>query len=478
MRVKGSLAALGIMVALGAGLAFGSPSRPSGRRHTRPASASHRVRMSAPVGSTAKGWRTQVVVSPERYVWGSRLAVSEKGDAVLAWLQGRPQAVCAESPCGQPGIGYGQRARPWPGLRVMVDQGSAVGGFGRPVVVSSHGQGQMYVAQLSSGISYVAWTALHHRGWLIAAVNRGHVSRATALPPDAQLQALLTGRSRKAAAVWFTVGNPASSIHYAFLGPHARLGHQGNIALIRGEGTYPELAMNDHGALAAIWSQGRSTVLATCDARGTCARPTNLAVPPAVAVNSAVAVSDDGTVSALVGLHSYGRILGLWSAVAHAGRTGARVSKLASSGDFPVVAAQGTSGATAMFSPRGDLLSWSFLDPSSGRFSRPVRVPDTEADSPPLLAANLGQRFAGVWFHFTRRQNPNYQIRASIGSAAQPGRPVILVRGDQDVADRAASLGIDGQGHVVVTWEQFGPPPPATAGGGDHGLFAEIRSGH
>jgi hypothetical protein len=347
----------------------------------------------------------------------------------------------------------------------MAAQGTAAAGSGRPIELSRHGYGHVFAAQVSSGTSYVAWDPLKGAGWRIAAINRGRLSSPTVLPANAQLQGLFAGRRREAAAVWSTPGNPAWSIHYAFLGPHGRLLRQGNLALIR-HGTfftYPSIALNDRGELAAVWaraSESNSTAfLALCDVRTRCSQARRITVPGATP-NVTVALADSGTAAVLIGARS-----GLWAALAQVDRSGVRITRVASRGSDPVAVPEGRDGVAVSFNPSPDRVAWAFLDPSTGRFTKPSSRPAPAGASAPQVAASLSRRFVLSW------ASPR-GLRMAAGFGARAGRPgpVPASQGagqpnfnPYDGADDGF-IGIDGRGDTVLTWEH-----------GTHGLVEAVR---
>jgi hypothetical protein len=362
----------------------------------------------------------------------------------------------------------------------MFAQGTAGGGLGRRRELSAHGLGGVYAAQTSSGVSYVAWNEVG-RGWRIAAMAHGHTSRPTVLPARAKLQGLFNGHSRQVAAVWITPGHPRASVHYAFLDRHARLARQGNIARIAARSfTYPQIALNDQGDLAAVWTQGlgfrgaggRTAELAWCDARGRCVRPRQLAVPGATPYLS-VAVTDRGAVVALVGAHPH-----LWAAVAHIGRPGVRVSRLAV-GAAPMAVSEGSAGVAAMFSPRKNRLAWTFFDPARGRFTKPRAVPDSDANGPPQMAASLAGNVLASWFHPTHRNGRPPELRVAIGKGTAAGKRRVVARAGQGPTQTASiwsaeqnirTAGLSGKGSAMVIWERGTPQGP-------HGLYYAIHIG-
>jgi hypothetical protein len=356
----------------------------------------------------------------------------------------------------------------------MFAPGTAAGGFGHPRQLSSKGRGGVYAAQLSSGVSYVAWNQVGSPSWRIAAIDHGHVSKPTVLPANAVLQGLFTGHSRQAVAVWITPGNHLSAVHYAFLGPRANLRRQGDIARVASRNfTYPQIAVNDSGDLAAVWTEGpklTAAELAWCDARGHCVSPKYLNIQSATPYLS-IALTDQGTVAALVNA----RPSSIWTAVAHVGRSSVRVSRLAAGG-APMAVSEGQAGVAAMFSPSYRRLARTFLNPATGRFTTPERVRDSRANAPPQIAANLSGQFVASWFH---AHGGSYELRASTGNGINatphslrevaparehPGQPQSSWTGELNTG----VIGISGRGYAVVIWERL-------MSSGPHGLYVGLH---
>lgn len=412
----------------------------------------------------SRAWHIHTIVPASQFVEGSQLSVTQSGNAVLAWVQGRPAPVCSQR-CP---------VAAWPGYRVMFAQGTAAGGFGHSHVLSSRGDGGVYAAQLSSGLSYVAWNQSDSPGWRIAAIHHGHVSQPTRLPANAQLQGLYTGHSSQAVAVWVTPGNPKWHVHYAFLGPRANLRRQGDIAKLDAKNfTYPQIAVNDQGDLAAVWTEGpkfTSAELAWCDARGHCVSPRHLNIPDATPYVS-VAVTDRGTVAALINA----RPTSIWTAIAQVGRSRVRIHRLGT-GAAPMIVSEGRAGAAAMFSPTHRTLARTFLNPATGRFTRPSAVQDHRANALPELAANLNGQFVSSWFHAHRG---SFELRASTGRGITPtphSRRVVapanrhpgVVPSTWTGNLSAGAVGLSGRGNAVVSWESMSSTGP-------HGLYVALH---
>ncbi len=394
------------------------------------------------------------MVPSSDYVWASQLAVSENGDAILGWLQGQRQEVCSERcPPGPP----------WHGYRVMVTDGTAAGGFGAPVKLNAHGAGQLDVAQVA-GSSYVAWTGLPEQAsrWRIVAIRHGRASVPTLLGARDQLVGLFTGRSRNAAAVWSTANGRGWPMRYAWLDARGRLGRTVTIATAQGFVTGLHVDVNDRGQLAAAWVQGSqyhpTAVLVLCGVAGRCGAPRRLRISnePADALESvAVTLADDGTATALIAGSTPGNLssFGLWGIVTHVGRGDGRLSRIAASGiDVPVATDSGPGGAIALFNPTPDSLAWTFLSTGTDHFSNPTPLPDDMTSGAPVIAANLSGRLVVAWNHFTRLDDPTYELRATAGAGDRPGTATVLVAGNQDLAEDTTSTGIDGRGDAIITW--------------------------
>jgi hypothetical protein len=342
----------------------------------------------------------------------------------------------------------------------MASQGTTTRGFGRPIELSADGGGQIFTAQLSSGISYVAWDPYRGRGWRIVAIDHGQPSGPTVLPADAQLQGIFTGPEREAAAVWATPGHPWN-LHYAFLDPSGHLGRQGTLALLRGrELTYPSIALNDRGALAAVWTAGpndftKPAFMALCDAQGRCAHPRELPLPAAF-LSVSIALTDQGAALALEGSHS-----GLWAAIAHVDQTHVQAVKVASTGRWPLAVADGMARAAVTFMPSESTVAQTIFDPTTGRFSRPtIRSTLAGQGYPEQVAASLSGRSVFAWL-------TSCCLRAVSGSGTRTGRATDvpasvaahLAEGfNSNVQDGPSDqdIGIDGRGNAVFTWERFG----------------------
>ena len=272
--------------------------------------------------------------------------------------------------------------------------------------------------------------------------------------------------------MWATPGSPWN-IHYAFLDSHGHLGGQGTLAPLKGpEFAYPSIALNDRGDLAAVWMAGpkeftKPAFMAVCDARGRCAPPQGLPLPPAT-TSVSVALTDRGAAFALEGSHS-----GLWAAIAHVDRAKVRAVRVASTGGWPLAVPDGMAGMAATFMPSDSTAAQAIFDPTTDRFSRPtIRSTLANEGYPEQVAASLSGRSIFSWL-------TSCCLRAVTGLGTRTGRATNvpaskganLAEGlNSQVQDGPSDqdIGIDGQGNAVFTWEGFG---------GDHtrGLYAAIH---
>jgi hypothetical protein len=414
--------------------------------------------------SFAGGWRVQTVVARKHFVSDTQVAVSESGAAVLGWIQGRPPATCSQSPCDVPGP-------PFRGFAVMASQGTAAGGFGRPIHLSSNGGGHIFAAQLSSGISYVAWDPWKGEAWRIAAIDQGRLARPTVLPADAQLQGVFTGPEQEAAAVWATAGRPWH-LHYAFLDPAGRLGRRGILTVLRGsEFSYPSIAMNDRGDLAAAWTAGPGEFtdpgfMALCDAQGHCTGPRRLPLPPAY-LSVSVALTDSGAAFVLEGSHS-----GIRATIAHVDQAKIRTLRVSATGDWPLVVPDGPAGAAATFMPSETTTAQTFFDPSTARFTRPTMRSYVANGAFPQVAASLSGRSVFTWpgscclrarIGSGTRLGPGTNVPASSGANLTEGFNAEIQQGPS-----VQNIGIDGRGDAAFTWDGF-------ANDDYHGLYVALH---
>jgi hypothetical protein len=289
------------------------------------------------------------------------------------------------------------------------------------------------------------------------------------------LQGVFTGQERQAAAVWASPGNPWN-IHYAFLDPRGHLGRQGTLAPVTGhEFSYPSIALNDRGDLAAVWMAGpneftKPAFMATCDARGRCSRPQGLPLPPAV-TSVSIALTDHGAAVVLEGSHT-----GLWAAIAHVDRPNVRAVKVAGTGGWPIAVSDGVNAVAATFMPSDNTVAQTILDLTTGRFTRPQSRPAVaNTGYPEQVAASLSGHSVFSWL-------TSCCLRAVNGSATRTGRAdavpasngANLTEGfDPQVQDGPSDrdIGIDGRGDAVFTWEGF-------AGDYRRGLYAAIHDTH
>ncbi len=333
----------------------------------------------------------------------------------------------------------------------MVARGTVAGGFGNPLQLTAHGDGLVYVAQLSSGATYVAWDQLPDALWKIAVIRKDHLSRPVALPHIGFLQRLVSDHGTKVAAVWGSY----RSTHYAFLGPNGQLRHRGSVAVqlpLGSNGPLP-VAVNERGDFAAVGTHGHSQtpMLVLCPGMARCDQPIRLPSRGEYQTNT-VALSDSGSATALGANNQHGR---LWGVVAHVGHARHHVRMISRAGEFPVAAAQGRSGAVALFSTRATA-AWLFVKPRSDTFTTPRPIRDPNVETFPTLAANLNGDFLAAWGHNTNyRGQPSAEVRASIGAGTTPGQTVTIAPASSGTDTSNLQTGIDDNGDAIITWSQF-----------------------
>jgi hypothetical protein len=358
-----------------------------------------------------------------------------------------------------------------------------VGGFSKPHELSASGFGGLYVAELSSGMTYVAWD--EERGstsplrWKLAVLRDGRLMRTEVLPTG--LEGLVSDGSRKVAAVWGTY----SATHFAFLRPSGQLQRRLSIQGVDLDtnATVPGVAVNDRGDLALVGIRIRGhneagRMLVLCPSAGGCERPIRLPVRSAYNQTTAVALNASGTATAFDGGLGESHA-SLWGVTAHVGRTKDRVRRITRDGQWPVAATEGRTGAVALFEPivksRSDTIALTFFKTKTDTFTKPQPVPDphVETSPVPVIAANTKGEFVAAWGHFLHfasyGDQPNDDVRATIGTGTTPGPPVTIAPVTDFPWWASLQTGIDGHGDAIVTWSRFG-------GHGNHGLFEAIHA--
>lgn len=429
--------------------------------------------------ASVAAWSPPVaLVSGAQYTFGPQLAVSETGEAIVGWYGGPPPKVFMGSTLASNG-----KAPNWTGSKVMVDVGTVAGGFRSPLLLSRHGTdggGQLQVAVSGSGIAYAAWAELPGYRWMIAAISRGHppVTR-TLLPSGAQLLAFTAAPGGPVVVVWDATSHGHMAMQYGLLGANGRLGRVETVTPVQSNDTYADVAVNDHGQLAAVWVQGDQgpggtpqVMVVVCRSVGSCDQPKALALghshPEWESV--AVAISNGGTVAVVAAGHSFTTTgsevpLGLWGAVGGLGGEFGSSSLVASTGDLPVVTADGPAGAFTVFnvgSPPVRTLAWSMIAGGGSSFTHSTLIPDPNTLYPAVLAANLRGQVVVAW---TDSNNASQlSVRAVIGSRSRIGRPHLVVPVQDQVEAQSFAVGIAGNGDALLVWNENRGPDR-------HGLF-------
>jgi hypothetical protein len=409
------------------------------------------------------------------YAFDPQLAVAEDGESIAGWFSGTPAPTVKRSV----GIG-GVRSAAWTGSTVVVDRGMVTGGFGTPIVLSTHGSDSssgLHVALSGSGVAYAAWTELHSGRWMIAtAAPAGAFSTPRAfLPKSASLLGLLASREGPVAAVWSNFRSPPSSLvlHYALLRADGSLKRAVTVGPWIPAGEESPFALNNHGAFAAVGIAGEQEgsrsprpVVSVCDTTGRCSPPRLLKLSRVPAVSAqeanAVSLSDDGTVTVLAGYdktpnnHGYSAPLGLWDAVRRPeGRWGA-AQELSPIGNGPLATAYGLRGALTVFQdePGGVTagLSWSLLQATGDRYAKPAAVRDSNASYPPVLVANNADNFVSAWYSepYTEVTAADSSLAAATGKDESLSAAQIVASGN--VQSKTIQAGIDSSGDALVIW--------------------------
>lgn len=438
-------------------------------------------------------WSTPQVLAPSsQYAFDPQLAVAEDGRTLAAWFGGPPPPptdMRAGPPVGPP--------RPaWPGSAVVVDPGTVDGGFGPPVVVSTHGSDGpegLQVALSGAGVAYVAWE--QQRGpWMISSATRGgaFVAPHTLLPGSSQMLALVRSQAGPVAAVW--LGYPSSSsahgvLRYALLRADGSLGRAVTVGGWNPAGG-TSLALNDHGEFAAVdmaGQEGEGTVpprpvVRVCDV-GRCSPPHELRlghIPAGAWENNAIALSDDGTVTALAGFSKApknpgpNKPLGLWDAVRRPSGRWNSPQELSPAGELPIAAPVGRHSMMTVFQHfwepdlrfLGNRLETSMLPPTGVRFTRPAVLRGVEAPEPATLAANLTSDSLIAWMHRKGSEGYESSIFVITGRVGHPDPTQLVVSGE--IGGQQA--GIDRASDAVVLWNEQNQS-------GFHGVFAAVHPG-
>jgi hypothetical protein len=423
--------------------------------------------------SRAASWGSLQVLAPaSQYAFDPQLAVAEDGQTLAAWFGGsRPPLPCGGMVC-PPSV------TPWSGSEVVLDQGSVDGGFGAPVVLSTHGSDGpegLQVAISGTGVAYAAWEQ-KSGPWMISSASPGgsFINPHKLLPGHDQLSSLVRSPAGPVAAVWF---GPSSLLRYALLRPDGTLGRAITVGRWNGPAAGTPFALNDHGEFAALDLVGQveegtvppAPLVHICNAAGRCYRPHELRIghiPAKADENNAIALSDDGTVTALAAFSkppkhpAANTPLGLWAAVRRPGKRWSTPQELSRAGDEPLAVAGGEGSAIVLFdhfwTPHlrflGNRLETSTLPSTGTHLRRPTVVRGLEAPEPSTLVANTSGAYLIVGVPRESEFAGKASIVAVSASAGGLGSAHLVVSGE--VSGHPPPAGIDRNGDAVVLWDQ------------------------
>jgi hypothetical protein len=437
-----------------------------------------------PSDSRAAAWGSLQVLAPaSQYAFDPQLAVAENGQTLAAWDSGQPPPLpCAGMVCPAP------PAPGWGGSEVVLDQGSATGGFGAPVVVSTHGSDGpegLQVAISAAGVGYAAWEEKSGRWMISSASSGGSFGVPSALPAGGyQGLSLLRSPAGPVAAVWL---GPSSLLRYALLRPDGTLGRMITVGRWRGSVEGAPFALNDRGEFAALDTVGpveEGTVppiplVHICNPAGRCSRPHELRfghIPAKADENGTIALSDNGTVTVLA---SFSRLpkhpaantpLGLWGAVRRPGQRWSTPQELSRAGETPLAATDGHGSAMVLFehfwTPRlrflGNRLETSTLPATGTHLTRPTVVRGLQAPEATTLVTNTSGDYLIVGIPRRSDSAGKQSIVAVTGSTGGPTSAHLIVTGE--VSAHPPLAGIDRNGDAVILWDEFSQT-------GSHGVF-------
>jgi hypothetical protein len=434
-------------------------------------------------GSRAATWGSvQVLAPPSQYAFDPQLAVADDGQTLAAWFGGAPP------PARTKGALVSPPATPWTGSDVVLDPGSVDGGFGAPLVLSTHGSDGpegLQVAISGTGAAYAAWEQ-KSGPWMISSASSGgsFINPRALLPRRDRLWHLVRSPAGPVAAVWF---GPSSLLRYALLRPDGTLGRVITVGRWNGpiEGT--PFALNDHGEFAAVDMVGKeeegtvppAPLVHICNAAGRCARPHELRlgqIPAKAEENNAIALSDDGAVTVLASFSKFpknpapNKPLGLWAAVRRPGKRWSAPQELSRGGERPLAVADGEGSATVLFEHfwtpdlrfLGNRLETSTLSTTGARLARPTVVRGLEAPEPPTLAGSPSGNYLIVGTRRESESTDHASILVATGSQGGQGSAQVVFSGE--VTGETPPAGIDRAGDALVLWDEEGES-------GSHGVF-------
>ncbi len=423
-------------------------------------------------GSRATSWGSlQVLAAASQYAFDPQLAVAEDGQTLAAWFGGPPPPLpCAGMVCPP--------TASWSGSEVVLDQGSVDGGFGEPVVLSTHGSDGPEGLQLAisgTGVAYAAWEEKSGQ-WMISSASAGvsFINPHKLLAGDNQLLSLLRSPAGPVAAVW---RGASSILHYALLRPEGTLGRTITVGRWNDSAGGTPFALNDRGEFAALGIVGQveegtvppAPLVHICNAVGRCSRPHELRIghiPAKADENNAIALSNDGTVTVLAAFSKLPKHpaantpLGLWAAVRRPGKHWSIPQELSRAGDEPLAVADGEDSAMVLFdhfwTPHlrflGNQLETSTLPSIGTHLTQPTVVRGLDAPEPPALVANTSGTYLIAGIPRESGSAGQRSIVAVRGSAGGSGAAHLVISGE--VSGNPPPAGIDGNGDAVVLWDE------------------------
>jgi hypothetical protein len=440
-------------------------------------------------GALVATWGNLRVLAPaSQYAFDPQLAVAENGQTLAGWFGGpRPPLPCAGMVCPPSAI-------PWSGSEVVLDQGTVGGGFGAPVVLSTHGSDGpegLQVAISGTGVAYAAWEQ-KSGPWMISSAASGGSFTVphTLLPGRGRLSSLVRSPAGPVAAVWFAWIGETPLLRYALLRPDGTLGRTITLGRWNGSAEGTPFALNDRGEFAALDMAGRvgegtvpALLVHICNAAGRCSRPHELRfghIPAKAEENNAIALSDGGTGTVLASFSkrperpAANTPLGLWAAVRRPGKRWSAPQELSRAGDEPLAVPGGEGSAMVLFdhfwTPHlrflGNRLETATLPATGTHLTRPTVVHGLEAPEPSTLVANTSGAYLIVGIPRKSESAGKTSIVAVGGSLGGLGAAHLVVSGE--VSGHPPPAGIDRNGDAVVLWDEYGSS-------GTHGVLASIH---
>jgi hypothetical protein len=379
----------------------------------------------------------------------------------------------------------------WSGSTVVLDPGTVDGGFGAPVVVSTHGSDGpegLQVAISGTGVAYAAWEQKSGQWMISSAASGGSFTvHHTLLPGRGQLSSLVRSPAGPVAAVWFAWIGKTPLLRYALLRPDGTLGRTITVGRWNGSAGEASFALNDRGEFAALDLVGQveegtvppAPLVHVCSAAGRCSRPHELRfghIPAKADENQAITLSEDGTVTVLA---SFSKLpahpaantpLGLWAAVRRPGKHWSVPQELSRAGEEPLAVADSEGSAMVLFdhfwTPHlrflGNRLETSTLPATGTQLTRPTVVYGLEAPEPSTLVANASGDYLIVGIPRHSESTGEQSIVAVSGSAGSLASANLIVSGE--VSGHPPPAGIDRNGDEVVLWDE-------DSESGYHGVF-------